>query len=1120
VRHKPARKRCKIIPSVYCAEVLERRVLLSAALSDIFAVAGPVAEYASNGTTINSSLISGLNGISSMAVSAPDLFIAEQGNGTIGEYTTSGTTVNASLLSGFASPSAIAVSGTLLFIADNSADTIGEYTTSGATVNASLVTGLDSPTSLVCVGGDLFVLNSGDGTVGEYSTSGATINASLIPALSGTGPTTETQALVMVASGSDLFVLQKIAPDYNLITEMVSEYATSGAVIDASLISGLTGAQSMAASGSDLFFTTEDYTDQSFFIGEYDTTGALVNAAIASGFYGFGPICAELVGPTSQLAFAQQPSHATAGNPIGSTITVDLEDASNNLVLDDDSDVSLSIASGPDGASLGGTLTMAAVNGVATFTDVVPETAGNYVLQASDGAVTCNSVEFGVDPPGLLFALGNSEIGEYTTAGGTVNGALVSGLGNPTSIANSAQNLFVLNNDSGTIGEYTITGATVNASLITGLGPLAPFDEQDFALPASPVAQPAGNVTFNSTLLGVIAAATPYLYVGEYNGIFTNDSIAEYNTSGELLNDITLPTSSAIDIAATGTHLFVLDSSSGTISEYKANGKLVNASLIAGLDGPSAIAISGSDLFVANDGNGSIGEYTTSGAPVNPSLITGLGSGFGMNIFGSEIFVLGGSAGGEYSTSGTLLDDSIPNESAFADGVLIAPQAVGPATQIAFGQAPVGGFVSTAITPAITVELEDSNGNLVMSDNSVVTLTILNTTTGTVAGTLTATAFNGVATFSDVSIGTGATYTLSASDPGDSVPAVTSNPFVISAPTELAFTSAIGAGSTDYDLGQINVSIEDQNGNVMGNEDSEITLSIGSGPAGGQLSGTLSLNATEGTAQFDDISVNLPGTYTLTATDSSDGLTVNSNPFAVVPLVPTQLSFFQQPSNMQAGTKFNLFVDVDDANGDEVYTNSGSNIELSIQSGPTGAVLYGNTTVLSDDGGATFSTLTLYISGTYRLLTTDGTLTLKSAKFTVGPAPSAKIAFLQEPSGAVVNDLIVPAIVIGVEDSYGNLETSDDSKIKVAIQSGPAGATLSGKAKAFAVNGTASFQSLSVNKVGKYKLVATDGIFTAHSAKFAIVANPESSPDFTTPATSTNSYLSLADLLVDSGDGV
>ena len=75
---------------------------------------------------------------------------------------------------------------------------------------------------------------------------------------------------------------------------------------------------------------------------------------------------------------------------------------------------------------------------------------------------------------------------------------------------------------------------------------------------------------------------------------------------------------------ATQAQIFVTNYDAGTIGEYTSSGVTVNASLVSGLNDPSAIVVSGGNLFVTNFGNGTIGEYTTSGATVNAALVSGL----------------------------------------------------------------------------------------------------------------------------------------------------------------------------------------------------------------------------------------------------------------------------------------------------------------------------------------------------------------------------------------------------------------------------------------------------------------------------------------------------------------
>ena len=54
--------------------------------------------------------------------------------------------------------------------------------------------------------------------------------------------------------------------------------------------------------------------------------------------------------------------------------------------------------------------------------------------------------------------LNDSTVGAYTTAGTTLNAALISRLNEPTGIAVSGSDLFVANATTGTIGEYTTSG--------------------------------------------------------------------------------------------------------------------------------------------------------------------------------------------------------------------------------------------------------------------------------------------------------------------------------------------------------------------------------------------------------------------------------------------------------------------------------------------------------------------------------------------------------------------------------------------------------------------------------------------------------------------------------------
>jgi hypothetical protein len=248
---------------------------------------------------------------------------------------------------------------------------VSEYTTSGSLVNPSLIAGRDT-TAIGISGDELFVSGYGppstfnNNEIGTFSTTGVPLTVPLISKLDG--------AFGIAISGSDLFVA-------NYGGKYIGEYTTSGATINASLIS-LYAPIGIAVSGDDLFVVNRG-TDS---VGEYTTSGATVNATLFS-------------------------------------------------------------VSDPGGIAI----------------------AGDDLFITTDGS----GVDAGLD--------GFGGIAEYTIDGSTVNPTLVTGLNNPFGIAVSGNDLFVANFSSGmpnettgSIGEYTADGTTVDAALIAGLN--SPFD--------------------------------------------------------------------------------------------------------------------------------------------------------------------------------------------------------------------------------------------------------------------------------------------------------------------------------------------------------------------------------------------------------------------------------------------------------------------------------------------------------------------------------------------------------------------------------------------------------------------------------------------------------------------
>ena len=109
---------------------------------------------------------------------------------------------------------------------------------------------------------------------------------------------------------------------------------------------------------------------------------------------------------------------------------------------------------------------------------------------------------------------------------------------------------------------------------------------------------------------------------------------------------------------------------------------------------------------------------------------------------------------------------------------------------------------------------------------------------------------------------------------------------------------------------------------------------------------------------------------------------------------------------------------------------------------------------------------------------------------TSGPVQptAAKLAFIVQPSNAAAGAAITPAMQVAVQDAQGNTVTTATTSITVAIGTNPASGTLAGTKTVAAVNGVATFSTLSLNMVGTgYTLTATaTGLTSATSSAFNI----------------------------------
>jgi VCBS repeat-containing protein len=114
----------------------------------------------------------------------------------------------------------------------------------------------------------------------------------------------------------------------------------------------------------------------------------LINA-VFSGLPSVQFVAMAGAGTPVRLAFTQPPVNTRAGTAITPSVKVAIQDAGGNTVTSSQDPITLAIGNNPAAGSLAGTLTVAAVNGVATFPDLSIDKAGNgYTLTAAASGLT------------------------------------------------------------------------------------------------------------------------------------------------------------------------------------------------------------------------------------------------------------------------------------------------------------------------------------------------------------------------------------------------------------------------------------------------------------------------------------------------------------------------------------------------------------------------------------------------------------------------------------------------------------------------------------------------------------------------------------------------------------
>ncbi len=166
------------------------------------------------------------------------------------------------------------------------------------------------------------------------------------------------------------------------------------------------------------------------------------------------------------------------------------------------------------------------------------------------------------------------------------------------------------------------------------------------------------------------------------------------------------------------------------------------------------------------------------------------------------------------------------------------------------------------------------------------------------------------------------------------------------------------------------------------------------------------------------------------------------------------------------------------------------NVTLALASNPTGATLGGILTMPASLGQATFSGLTLNLAGSgYTIVATSpGFAAATTPAITVVNPPATQLVVTAQPPASVaVNQAF--GLTVAVLDASGNLVSSFNGRVTVALAGKPGGGKLHGTLTVTATNGVATFSGLALTKarLGDILRLLASGLTAASTRTFKVV---------------------------------
>jgi hypothetical protein len=496
--------------------------------------------------------------------------------------------------------------------------------------------------------------------------------------------------------------------------------------------------------------------------------------------------------PPATLVFSVKPTDVVAGEGFASTVQVTVTDRFGAPVVGDASPITLALGSNPGGATLGGTHTVTAQDGIATFSDLtLDRTGAGYTLVANTpGLSAIVSVPFAVTPAAasaLTFSVEPSDAIAGASISPAVRVSVLDGFGNLATADTASVSVSLGQNAAGgtlngmtsvapvdgvaTFADLRLDKTGAGYTLVASRAGLAGTTSGPFAILPGLPARLAFTVEPSTATAGT--AIAPVIEVTLFDAF---DNIVGTDASTVSLSIGTNPGGSTLSGVPTSSVVGGVARFPDIRLDKAGNGYTLVASRV----GLSAAA---SASFAVTAGPPVALVYlvepstTVAGSHITPPVQVAVVDGFGNTVTNSgatiDIQILNNPGGS--TLSGTARIDAVQGIATFSDlslnktgsgytlrasssglgvgtsqGFTVSP---GPPIKLAFTVQPSGALEDQVISPPVEVSILDPFDNIVNTATNPVTLTLLaGPTNARLSGTRIRNAKNGVAVFDDLSV--------------------------------------------------------------------------------------------------------------------------------------------------------------------------------------------------------------------------------------------------------------------------------------------------------------------------------------------------------------------------------